>query len=69
MMSELDWIKNIAHKIDLEKQTLMKKYSTLKSEYEIQEKDKDLLMKQLLMKKKENAILKSQVEQYEKLLN
>lgn len=26
-------------------------------------------MKELLMKKKENAILKSQVEQYEKLLN
>lgn len=69
MMSELDWIKNIAHKIDLENQTLMKKYSSLKSEYEIQEKDKDLLMKELLMKKKENAILKSQVEQYEKLLN
>ena len=68
-MSELDWIKNIAHKIDLENQTLMKKYSSLKSEYEIQEKDKDLLMKELLMKKKENAILKSQVEQYEKLLN
>ncbi len=64
MMSELDWIKNIAHKIDLENQTLMKKYSSLKSEYEIQEKDKDLLMKELLMKKKENAILKSQVEQY-----
>ena len=61
MMSELDWIKNIAHKIDLENQTLMKKYSSLKSEYEIQEKDKDLLMKELLMKKKENAILKSQV--------
>ena len=45
MMSELEWIKNIAHKIDLENQTLMKKFTTLKSEYEIQEKDKDLLMK------------------------
>ena len=61
MMSELDWIKNIAHKIDLENQTLVKKYSALKSEFEIQEKDKDLLMKELLMKKKENAVLKSQV--------
>lgn len=69
MTSELEWIKNIAHKIDLENQTLMKKFSTLKSEFEIQEKDKDLLMKELLMKKKENAVLKSQVEQYEKLLN
>ena len=61
MLSELDWIKNIAHKIDLENQTLVKKYSALKSEFEIQEKDKDLLMKELLMKKKENAVLKSQV--------
>jgi hypothetical protein len=31
MMSELDWIKNIAHKIDMENQTMMKKYTTLKS--------------------------------------
>jgi hypothetical protein len=69
MMSELEWIKNIAHKIDIENQTLIKKYSFLKSEYDIQEKDKNLLMKELLMKKKENAVLKSQVEQYEKLLN
>jgi len=30
-MSELDWIKNIAHKIDMENQTMMKKYTTLKS--------------------------------------
>ena len=68
-MSELEWIKNIAHKIDLENQTIMKKYSSLKSEFDIQEKDKDLLLKEILMKKKENAVLKSQVEQYEKLLN
>ena len=53
----------------MENQTLMKKYSTLKSDYDIQEKDKDLLLKELLMKKKENAVLKSQVDQYEKLLN
>ena len=44
-------------------------YSSLKAEFEIQEKDKDLLLKELLMKKKENAALRTQVEQYEKLLN
>ena len=33
MTSELDWIKNMAHKIDLENQTLMKKFTTLKSEF------------------------------------
>ena len=69
MASELEWIKNIAHKIDEENKTLMKKYSSLKAEFEIQEKDKDLLLKELLMKKKENAALRTQVEQYEKLLN
>jgi hypothetical protein len=40
MISELEWIKNIAYKIDIENQTLLKKYSALKCEYEIQEKDK-----------------------------
>jgi uncharacterized protein YlxW (UPF0749 family) len=47
----------------------MKKYTSLKSEFDIQEKDKDMLLKELLMKKKENAALRAQVEQYEKLLN
>lgn len=47
----------------------MKKYSALKAEFEIQEKDKELLLKELLMKKKENAAMRTQVEQYEKLLN
>lgn len=30
----------------------MKKYSSLKSEFEIQERDKEMLLKELLMKKK-----------------
>jgi hypothetical protein len=42
----------------------MKKYSALKAEFEIQERDKELLLKELLMKKKENAALRTQVEQY-----
>jgi hypothetical protein len=45
MISELEWIKNIAHKIDVENQTLLKKYTLLKSEFEIQEKDKEILLK------------------------
>ncbi len=63
-MSQLEWIKNIAHKIDSENQQIVKKYTTLKSEFEIQQKDKEILLKELLMKKKENAVLKAQVEQY-----
>lgn len=69
MLAELDWIKNIAHKIDEENKTLVRKFSTLKAQFDIQEKDKTLLLKELLSKKKENAVLKSQVEQYEKLLS
>jgi len=30
----------------------MKKYTALRSEFELQEKDKDMLLKELLMKKK-----------------
>ena len=44
-MSELEWIKNIAHKIDDENQQIMKKYTALKSEFDIQEKDKEILLK------------------------
>ncbi len=33
MMSELEWIKNIAHKIDDENRQMVKKYYTLKSEF------------------------------------
>ena len=52
MISELEWIKNIAHKIDEENQAVLKKYSALKAEFEIQSKDKEILLKELLMKKK-----------------
>ena len=45
MASELEWIKNIAHKIDEENKTLMRKYSSLKAQFEIQERDKDRLLK------------------------
>ena len=31
---------------------MVKKYSSLKSEFDIQEKDKEILLKELLMKKK-----------------
>lgn len=61
-------MKNIAQKIDTENQTLVKKYTELKSEFEIQKNDRDMLLRELLMKKKKNAVLSSQIEQYEKLL-
>lgn len=61
-------MKNIAQKIDTENQTLAKKYSELKSEFEIQKNDRDLLLRELLMMKKKNAVLTSQIQHYDKLL-
>lgn len=84
LISELEWIKNIAQKIDQENHNLMKKHMDLKAQYQTQENDREMLLKyafllffpifyfhsrELIMKKKKNAILKSQLEQYEKLLN
>ncbi|EGR27524.1 hypothetical protein IMG5_194730 [Ichthyophthirius multifiliis] len=69
LTSKLEWIKNIAQKIDNENHNLMKKYMDLKSQYQTQENDREMLLKELIMKKKKYAILKSQLEQYEQLLN
>ncbi|CAD8059050.1 unnamed protein product [Paramecium sonneborni] len=69
LISELEWIKNIAQKIDNENHSLMQKYKELKIQYQTQENDREMLLKELIMKKKKNAILKSQIQQYEKLLN
>ncbi|KAL4469514.1 hypothetical protein ABPG74_004767 [Tetrahymena malaccensis] len=67
LTSKLEWIKNIAQKIDNENHNLMKKYMDLKAQYQTQENDREMLLKELIMKKKKNAILKSQLEQYEQL--
>ena len=69
LISELEWIKNIAQKIDNENHSLMQKYKELKIQYQTQENDREMLLKELIMKKKKNAILKSQIQQYDKLLN
>lgn len=68
MIAELEWIKDIAQKIDQENHTLMKKYMELKAQYSTQENDREILLREVILKKKKNAILKSQIEQYEKIL-
>ncbi|KAM3132411.1 hypothetical protein pb186bvf_015511 [Paramecium bursaria] len=67
LLSELEWIKNIAQKIDNESHELMNKYKTLKEQYQTQENDREMLIKELLTKKKKNAILKCKLEEYEKM--
>lgn len=69
LLQDLEWIKAIAQKIDNENHTLQKKYMDLKAQYQTQENDREMLLKELIMKKKKNAILKSQIEQYQKLMN
>lgn len=68
LISELEWIKNIAQKIDKENHDLMKQFMELKAKYYTQESDREMLLKQLIIKKKKNAVLKNQLKHYEKLL-
>ncbi|KRX09478.1 hypothetical protein PPERSA_00757 [Pseudocohnilembus persalinus] len=64
LIHELDWIKNIAQKIDNENHNLQKKYMDLKAQYQTQENDRQMLIKieeeikkvqQLLRKEQKNA--------------
>lgn len=64
----LELITNIAQRIDNENRALMKKNQELKSEYKAQENDRELLVKQLVMQKKENAKIKEEIEFYEKII-
>ena len=45
LIAELEWIKDIAQKIDNENHTLMKKYMELKAQYSTQEKDREILLR------------------------
>lgn len=45
LIAELEWIKDIAQKIDQENHTLMKKYMDLKAQYSTQENDREILLR------------------------
>jgi hypothetical protein len=45
LLSELEWIKGIAHKIDKENFYLVKRHMELKVEYETQKNDRSMLIK------------------------
>lgn len=65
---QLETITNVAQRIENENRTLMKKNSELKKEYQSQENDKELLLKQLVMLKKENSKVKEEIDFYKKLI-
>ena len=46
----------------------MKKNLELKSEYSAQENDRELLIKQLVMQKKENAKIKEEIQFYDNII-
>ena len=64
----LEVITNIAQRIENENRALMKKNSELKKEYQSQENDRELLLKQLVMLKKENGKIKEEIDYYNKII-
>ena len=64
----LELITNIAQRIDNENRALMKKNQELKGEYKAQENDRELLVMQLVMQKKENAKIREEIEFYERII-
>lgn len=65
---QLETITNVAQRIENENRALMKKNSELKKEYQSQENDKELLLKQLVMLKKENSKIKEEIDFYNKII-
>ena len=65
----LELITNIAQRIDNENRDLVKKNQKLKSDLRAQENDRELLVKQLVMQKKENSKVKEEIDFYDNMIN
>ena len=63
---KLELITNIAQRIDNENRDLRKKNRELKSEYKAQVNDRELLVKQLVLQKKENEKSQDEIEEMER---
>ena len=68
LMSELEWIKKIAHKIDIENYYLVKRYTELKVEFETQKNDRVLLLTEDAYQKKRTEDLEKKLTEYKNLL-
>ena len=68
LQHHLELITNIAQRIDSENRTLLQKNQELRSEFRAQENDRELLVKQLVMQKKENAKVKEDIQLYTRLI-
>jgi len=64
LMSELEWIKGIAQKIDVENHYLVKRYNELKVEYQTQENDRQMLLKEVVLQKNRKELLTKKIDYY-----
>ena len=69
MQHSLDVITDIAQKLDTENRLLIKKNAELKQEYKAQENDRELLVRQLVMQKKENTKYKDDISEFKQTIN
>jgi hypothetical protein len=67
-MSELEWIKGIAQKIDVENHYLVKRYTELKVEYQTQENDRQMLLKEVVLQKNRKELLVKKIDYYKELV-
>jgi len=64
----LELMTEIAQRIDSENRALIKKNAELKIEFKSQENDREILVKQLVLQKKDNTKLKHQIEEYKNII-
>lgn len=68
MQHNLELITSIAQRIDNENRLLIKRNAELKADFKAQENDRELLVRQLVMQKKENAKLKEEMAEFRKIV-
>lgn len=68
MQHNLELITSIAQRIDNENRLLIKKNAELKQEYKTQENDRELLVRQLVMQKKENEKYKGEISEFDQII-
>lgn len=69
LLSELEWIKGIAHKIDIENFYLVKRHMELKVEYETQKNDRTMLIQESVLQKKKKETLEKRIKYYKNMVN
>lgn len=68
LMNELEWIKKIAHKIDVENYYLMKRFTELKVEFETQKNDRVMLLTEDAYQKRRTEDLENKLSEHKSLL-